>query len=105
MQDITKPDMNNLKDVIAGKTRVTMKTEKLRGKTIVRGGRGTAIRTMGLLGGIFSCAVEAGVIENNPTPGLRKPKYPVRDRRLTYCGTALWALRTIWVSPRSRSQH
>lgn len=84
VRDITKPDMNNLmKDIIAGKTRVTMKTEKLRGKAIVRGGRGTAIRTMGLLGGIFSYAVEAGVIEHNPTHGLRKPKYQVRDRRLS----------------------
>jgi integrase len=72
-----------MKDIIAGKTRVTMKTEKLRGKAIVRGGRGTAIRTMGLLGGIFSYAVEAGVIEHNPTHGLRKPKYQVRDRRLS----------------------
>src|SRR3546814_12756492 len=60
-----------------------MKTEKLRGKAIVRGGRGTASRTMGLLGGIFSYAVEAGVIEHNPTHGLRKPKYKVRDRRLS----------------------
>ncbi|MEZ5946209.1 MAG: integrase arm-type DNA-binding domain-containing protein [Hyphomonas sp.] len=84
VRDITKPDMNNLmKDIIAGKTRVTMKTEKLRGKAMVRGGRGTAIRTMGLLGGIFSYAVEAGVIEHNPTHGLRKPKYQVRDRRLS----------------------
>ena len=74
VRDITKPDMNNLmKDIIAGKTRVTMKTEKLRGKAIVRGGRGTAIRTMGLLGGIFSYAVEAGVIEHNPTHGCHGP--------------------------------
>ena len=84
MRDITKPDMNNLmKDIIAGKTRVTVKSNKLRGKAIVRGGPGTAIRTMGLLGGIFSYAVEAGVIEHNPTHGLRKPKYKVRDRRLS----------------------
>ncbi|MEH6759339.1 MAG: tyrosine-type recombinase/integrase [Parasphingorhabdus sp.] len=84
VRDITKPDMNNLmKDIIAGKTRVTVRTNKLRGKAIVRGGAGTAIRTMGLLGGIFSYAVEAGVIEHNPTHGLRKPKYKVRDRRLS----------------------
>lgn len=84
VRDITKPDMNNLmKDIIAGKTRVTVKTEKLRGKAIVRGGPGTAIRTMGLLGGVFSYAVEAGIIEHNPTQGLRKPKYKVRDRRLS----------------------
>ncbi|MDF1719684.1 MAG: integrase arm-type DNA-binding domain-containing protein [Minwuia sp.] len=84
VRDITKPDMNNLmKDIIAGKTRVIVKTNKLRGKAIVRGGVGTAIRTMGLLGGVFSYAVEAGIIEHNPTHGLRKPKYKVRDRRLS----------------------
>jgi integrase len=38
---------------------------------------------MGLLGGVFSYAVEAGIIEHNPTHGLRKPKYKVRDRRLS----------------------
>lgn len=84
VKDITKPDMNNLmKDIIAGKTRVVMKTKKLRGKSIVRGGRGTAIRTMGLLGGIFSYAIEAGIIDQNPTHGLKKPRYKVRDRRLS----------------------
>ncbi len=84
IKDITKPDMNNLmKDIIAGKTRVVMKTEKLRGKAIVRGGPGTAIRTMGLLGGIFTYAIEAGIIDQNPTHGLKKPRYKVRDRRLS----------------------
>jgi integrase len=84
IKDITKPDMNNLmKDIIAGKTRVVMRTEKLRGKAIVTGGPGTAIRTMGLLGGIFTYAIEMGVIDQNPTHGLKKPKYKVRDRRLS----------------------
>lgn len=84
IKDITKPDMNNLmKDIIAGKTRVVMKTEKLRGKAIVTGGPGTAIRTMGLLGGIFTYAIEAGIIDQNPTHGLKKPRYKVRDRRLS----------------------
>jgi integrase len=27
--------------------------------------------------------VESGVIDHNPTHGLRKPKYQVRDRRLS----------------------
>ena len=88
IKDITKPDMNNLmKDIIAGKTRVVMRTEKLRGKAIVTGGPGTAIRTMGLLGGIFTYAIEMGVIDQNPTHGLKKPKYKVRDRRLSEAET------------------
>jgi integrase len=84
VRDITKADMNSLmRDIIAGKTRVSVKTEKLRGRAIVRGGPGTATRTMGLLGGIFTYAVQLGIVEHNPTHGLKKPKYKVRDRRLS----------------------
>lgn len=39
---------------MAGKTRVSVKTKKLRGKAMVRGGVGTATRTVGLLGGILT---------------------------------------------------
>jgi hypothetical protein len=67
VKDLTKTDINKvLKDIMAGKTRVSVKTKKLRGKAIVRGGAGTATRTVGLLGGILTYAVEAGIIENNP---------------------------------------
>jgi len=72
-----------LKDIMAGKTRISVKTKKLRGKANVRGGAGTATRTVGLLGGIFSYAVEAGIIEHNPAHGIRKPRDNVRNRRLT----------------------
>jgi integrase len=68
---------------MAGKTRVSVKTKKLRGKAIVRGGAGTATRTVGLLGGILTYAVEAGIIESNPAHGVRKPKDNVRKRRLS----------------------
>jgi len=84
VKDLTKADVNKLmKDIIAGKTRVSVKTKKLRGRAIVRGGPGTATRTIGLLGGILTYAVDAGIIESNPTHGLKKPKYAVRTRRLT----------------------
>jgi hypothetical protein len=68
---------------MAGKTRVSVNTKKLRGKAIVRGGAGTATRTVGLLGGILTYAVEAGIIESNPAHGIRKPKDNVRKRRLS----------------------
>ena len=52
---VTKADVTvMMKDIMAGKTRVSEKTKKLRGKSIVRGGIGTASRAVGLLGGIFS---------------------------------------------------
>ncbi|WP_342640258.1 tyrosine-type recombinase/integrase [Rhodoligotrophos ferricapiens] len=84
VKDLAKADINKvLKDIMAGKTRVSVKTKKLRGKAIVRGGAGTATRTVGLLGGILTYAVEAGIIEANPAHGVRKPKDNVRKRRLT----------------------
>ena len=84
VKDLTKADINKvLKDIMAGKTAVSVKTKKLRGKAIVRGGAGTATRTVGLLGGILTYAVEAGILDVNPAHGLRKPKDNVRDRRLS----------------------
>jgi Arm DNA-binding domain len=84
VKDFTKADANRLlKDVMAGKTKVTRKTGKLRGKSIVRGGAGTASRTIGLLGGIMTYAIEAGIIQTNPAHGIKKPKDNVRQRRLS----------------------
>lgn len=84
VKDLTKADVNKLlKDIIAGKSRISVKTKKLRGRAIVRGGPGTASRTIGLLGGILTYAVDAGIIETNPTHGVKKPKYAVRTRRLS----------------------
>ena len=84
VKDLVKADVAKvLKDVMAGKTAVSVKTKKLRGKAIVRGGAGTATRTVGLLGGILTYAMEAGIITSNPAHGIRKPKDNVRDRRLT----------------------
>ena len=84
VKDLTKADANKLlKDVMAGKTRQTVKTGNLRGKSIVRGGAGVASRTIGLLGGILTYAIEAGIIETNAAHGIRKPKDNVRQRRLS----------------------
>ena len=74
VKDLVTDVSGVLKDIMAGKTRVSIKTKKLRGKANVRGGAGTATRTIGLLGGIFSYAVEGGIIEDNPAHGIRKPK-------------------------------
>lgn len=83
VKDLTRADVNKaLKDIMAGATAMVAKTNKLRGKSIVRGGPGTAVRTIGLLGGVLTYAMDCGIIETNPTHGIRKPKYRVRDRRL-----------------------
>ncbi|RAI60715.1 MULTISPECIES: integrase family protein [Alphaproteobacteria] len=84
VKDLVKADITKaLKDIMAGKTRCSVKTKKLRGRAIVRGGAGTATRTIGLFGGILTYAVEAGIIDLNPVHGVRRPKDNVRGRRLT----------------------
>jgi len=84
VKDLTRADATKLlKDVMAGNTRISVKTEKLRGKSIVRGGPGTASRTLGLFGAILTYAINAGIIDSNPAHGIRKPKDQVRQRRLT----------------------
>jgi integrase len=71
-----------IKDVTLGKTAADVKTGK-RGRAIVEGGAGTAGRTVGLLGGILSYAVDEGVIADNPCHGVKRPAVAKRDRRLT----------------------
>lgn len=84
VKDVTRADINRvLNAILAGKTKRTTKTDKLRGKSIVRGGAGAATRTVGLFGGILTYAVENGVIEANPARGIRRPKDNVRTRRLS----------------------
>lgn len=84
VKDLTRADATKLlKEVMAGNTRASVKTDKLRGKSIVRGGPGTASRTLGLFGAILTYAINAGIIDSNPAHGIRKPKDQVRQRRLT----------------------
>lgn len=84
VKDLTKADITKaMKDIMAGKTRLVAKTEKLRGKSVVKGGVGTATRTIGLFGGILTYAMEAGIIDVNPAHGIRRPKDNVRARRLS----------------------
>lgn len=60
-----------LNDVATGKTKTDEKTGK-HGRAIVRGGKGTATRTVGLLGGIFSFAVDKGLRPDNPAQGVKR---------------------------------
>ena len=69
-------------DVAAGKTAGREKT-KPRGLSIVRGGRGVAGRTVGLLGAIFTYAVRQGHRIDNPAHGVVKFAEGRRQRRLT----------------------
>ncbi len=83
VKSLTSSDIVHfLRDVALGKSAIDVKT-KHRGRAIVRGGPGAASRSVGLLGGILTYAIGLGIIESNPTRGIRKPKDKVRTRRLS----------------------
>src|SRR5215471_19871156 len=69
-------------DLAAGKTASKVKT-KPRGLARVRGGRGTATRTMGLLGAIFAYAVRHRMRTDNPVHGVTRFADGKRKRRLS----------------------
>ena len=69
-------------DVATGKTASRQKT-KPRGLSVVRGGRGVASRSVGLLGAIFSYAVRKGLRFDNPAHGIVRFADGRRQRRLT----------------------
>ena len=80
VKNLTQADMRRFfEDVAIGKTACDVKT-KLRGRVIVKGGQGGAKRALGLLGGIFSYAQEAGYTSENPARGVRRPA----DKRRTF---------------------
>ena len=70
--DVTRAHVERfLADVAMGKSAVDLKT-KLRGRAIVTGGKGAATRTVGLLGAIFTFAVNRGVRPDNPVRNVKR---------------------------------
>jgi integrase len=83
VRNLTTPDINRfMRDVTTGKTATDIKTGK-QGRAIVKGGKGTATRTVGLLGGILSYAVSEGVIVTNPVRGVQREADERRKIRLS----------------------
>ncbi|MBC6718664.1 tyrosine-type recombinase/integrase [Aurantimonas sp. DM33-3] len=74
VSELTRNDVMKFQnDVASGKTAVDVRTG-VRGRAIVRGGKGTAARTVGLLGGILAYAVGSGLIQENPVHGVKRYK-------------------------------
>ena len=81
---VTREDIESfMHDVAEGKTAGKTKTTKKRGLANVRGGTGTASRTVGLLGAIFTYAVRHRMRPDNPAHGVMRPADGRRERRLS----------------------
>lgn len=84
LTDVNQSDIHRfIRDVAGGKTATIERTASLRGKSIVKGGMGTAARTTGLLGSLLSFAVSEGLIAANPANGVKRPAGQRRVRRLS----------------------
>jgi site-specific recombinase XerD len=83
LADLTRADIERFRNAVAeGKTAAVIKTGR-HGLARVSGGKGTATRTLGLLGAIFAYAVRHGMRPDNPCALVEKYADNPRDRRLT----------------------
>jgi integrase len=81
---VTRADIERCMHAIAeGETAARTPTGRKRGLSNVRGGRGVASRTIGLLGAIFSYAVRHRMRADNPVHGVMRPADQKRERRLS----------------------
>ena len=81
---VTREDIEQfMYDVAEGKTATRAPSGKKGGVSHVRGGMGTASRTVGLLGAIFSYAVKHRMRTDNPVHGVMRPADGRRERRLS----------------------
>ncbi|MCA0431630.1 MAG: site-specific integrase [Proteobacteria bacterium] len=82
VSSVTSGDVSRfVNDVMSGKTSGDFKGGP-RSIARVRGGKGAAARTTGLLGGIFTFAKQQKLIEHNPVHGVARPKDVERSRVL-----------------------
>ena len=105
--EISKADVEKFqRDVAAGKTKMRAKT-KLRGVARVTGGRGTAARTVAVLGAVYAWAVREGIVTENPVRGVTLFKGEKKERflsgdELRRLGETLDAAETEWKAWQAR---
>jgi integrase len=75
------------KDVAAGKTKADIKTKK-QGRAVVKGGKGTAARSVAVLEAVMTFAVSKGLRTGNPVTGVVLFKNNRRERFLRVDGFA-----------------
>ena len=72
-----------IRDITLGKTAADEKSEKKRGRAIVKGGAGVARRTLTTTAAMFAWGVEHSLVKVNPFATVKLDKAPVRERFLT----------------------
>jgi integrase len=77
-------------DVAAGKSKADIKTKK-HGRAIVEGGRGTAARSLAVLGAMLQFAVNRKLIPENPAKGVPLYKGEKKERFLSEAEVARWS--------------
>lgn len=71
-----------IRDITVGKTAADEKSEKKRGRAIVKGGAGVARRTLTTTAAMFAWGVEHGLVKTNPFASVKLSAAPVRERFL-----------------------
>jgi len=70
-KSLTQADVSRFQaDVAAGKSAADVKTKK-RGRAIVQGGKGTAARSLAVLGAMLQFGVGRGILAANPAKGVK----------------------------------
>lgn len=80
---VTREDVEHFMHQVGEGATAQQRKTKPRGLSRVRGGRGVATRSIGLLGAIFAYAVEHRMRQDNPAHGIRKFAENKRERRLS----------------------
>lgn len=83
VDSIQRADVERFMQEVANGTSAARLKTKPRGIANVRGGKGTATRTVGLLGSIFTYAVSREYCDRNPVRGVKKFPDKKRDRYLS----------------------
>src|SRR5690606_16007892 len=84
VREINRSKIETYRDAVSrGETKLTKKSQKLRGVTRVKGGEGTANRSLSLLSTILSFAVREEIIDRNPCFGVERSAGNMRERFLS----------------------
>ncbi|WP_135212741.1 tyrosine-type recombinase/integrase [Vitreimonas flagellata] len=84
VRELNRSMIESYRDAVSrGDTRLTKKGQRKRAKHIIRGGEGTANRSLALLSTIMSFAVREEIIDRNPVFGIERSPGNMRERFLS----------------------